>query len=226
VTGVSWSKYVALGDSITEGLRDPAPRDHRSADVQWQGWADRLGVILDGHAQLSGRRVGFANLAVRGRRIHNVVREQVPRAIALEADLVSVLIGSNDLMTPKADPDALAAELETGIGALRRTGASVLLAGCFDPQFAFFLKPFRGRAAVYNANLWSIARSSGCLVLDLWGMREFQNPAMWAADRVHLSSSGHRLLAARAAHVLGVPYAQTEASSLPGGGAAPLPIRG
>jgi len=46
-------------------------------------------------------------------------------------------------------------------------------------------------------------------VLDVWGVREFRDPAMWGADRVHLSSRGHRLLATHAAHALGVPYAET-----------------
>ena len=82
----------------------------------------------------------------------------------------------------------------------------MLLATCFDPQFAFFLKPFRGRAAVFNANLWSIARTHGTYTLDLWGMRELQDRAMWAQDRVHLTTAGHRLLTSRAAHSLGVSY--------------------
>jgi hypothetical protein len=109
-------------------------------------------------------------------------------------------------MLPRADPDALADRLESGIRALRERGVDVLLATCFDPQFAFFLKPFRGRAAVFNANLWSIARTHGTFTLDLWGMRELHDPSMWAEDRVHLTPAGHRLLASRAAHALAVPY--------------------
>jgi lysophospholipase L1-like esterase len=226
VADVVWNRYVALGDAITEGLYDPAPRQPGSPVDNWQGWAQRLAVILDGHAQLAGQRLEFANLAARGRRIRHVVDDQVPKATALRADLASVLIGSGDLMAPRADPDSLAKQLESGIRALRRNGTHVVLAGCFDPQFAFFLKPFRGRAAVFNANLWSIARGTGCTVLDLWAMREFQHPAMWAADRINLSPRGHRFLAARAAHALGVPYAETESTSAHAvfRPAAPLPL--
>lgn len=199
-----WSRYVALGDSITEGWCDPVVGNSEP----WLGWADRLAMILDGSARLREEPFAFANLAVRGRRIRHVVRDQVPHAIDLGADLVSILVGGNDLMAPAADPDALAAELEEGVAALRSRGCDVLLATCFDPRFAFFLKPFRGRAAVYNANLWSIARRHGTYTLDLWGVRELQARAMWAEDRVHLAPDGHRLLAVRAAHALGVPYAE------------------
>ena len=201
----TYTRYVALGDSITEGLCDPAP----ARPGTWLGWADRLAGILDGNARLSGHTVEFANLAVRGRRIADVVGEQVPGALALKPDLVSVLVGANDLMSPAADPDALAERLADGVRMLRAHGTTVLLANLFDPQFAFFLKPFRGRAAVFNANIWSIARDHHAVVLDVWGVREFRDPAMWGADRVHLSSRGHRLLATHAAHALGVPYAET-----------------
>lgn len=204
----AYTRYVALGDSITEGLCDPAP----ARPGTWLGWADRLAGILDGDARLSGHSVEFANLAVRGRRIADVVGEQVPGALALKPDLVSVLVGANDLMSPAADPDALAERLSDGVRMLRAHGTTVLLANLFDPQFAFFLKPFRGRAAVFNANIWSIARDHHAVVLDVWGVREFRDPAMWGADRVHLSSRGHRLLAAHAAHALGVPYAETAAA--------------
>ncbi|MGN7800972.1 SGNH/GDSL hydrolase family protein [Leifsonia sp. 22587] len=222
----TYTRYVALGDSLTEGLCDSAP----GAPDAFLGWADRLAGILDGDARLAGDSVEFANLAVRGRRISDVVEAQIPHALQLRPDLVSVMIGGNDLMSPSADPDALAARLETGIRTLRDSGATVLLANIFDPQFAFFLKPFRGRAAVFNANIWSIARDQRAVVLDVWGVREFRDPAMWASDRVHLSTRGHRLLAAHAAHALGVPYAEVsgpEAAAVPEPPAPPdeLPLR-
>jgi len=217
----SWHRYVAIGDSLTEGLGDPA--GSRGED-EWLGWADRLAIILDGHARLAGERFEFANLALRGSRIGDAARSQVPRAIEVEADLVSVMIGGNDLMSPTADPDTVAAELEDVVMRLRRGGASVLLANCFDPQFAFFLRPFRGRAAVFNAHVWTIARRHGAAVLDVWGTSEFQQPSMWAEDRVHLSTAGHRVLARRASHSLGVPYAESSEPSerMPGPGPSPV----
>lgn len=197
-----WNRYVALGDSISESLGDPVA----GSGEPCLAWADRLAMILDGNARLRGVPFACANLAARGRQIEHVVSEQVPRAIDLRADLVSILAGGNDLMDPSADPDALAARLEVGVAAARASGADVLLATCFDPRFAIFLGSQRGRAATYNANLWSIARTHGTFIIDLWGMRELQSRSLWAEDRIHLAPAGHRLLASRAAHSLGIPY--------------------
>lgn len=226
VSRTAFTRYVALGDSITEGLCDAPPArgaQHPEPAGAWIGWADRLAAILDGDARLAGHPFEFANLAVRGRRIADVVDGQVPHALRLSPDLVSVMVGGNDLMSPAADPDALASRLDSGIRSLREAGATVLLANLFDPQFAFFLKPFRGRAAVFNANIWSIARDHRAIVLDVWGVREFRESSMWASDRVHLSARGHRLLAAHAAHTLGVPYAEIAATTA-GEAAADQPV--
>jgi lysophospholipase L1-like esterase len=208
---VTWQRYVALGDSITAGVSDPAIGRHEPQP----GWADRLATILDGDARLRGVPFEYSNLAIRGRRVRHVVEEQVPQAIDLGADLVSILIGGTDLMAARADPDALAAELESGVAALRLVGVDVLLTTCFDPQFTFFRKPLRGRAAVYNANLWSIARTYGTFTMDLWGMRELQSRSMWAEDRIHLAATGHSLLARRAAHALGVGYVEVAGHPYP-----------
>src|SRR4051795_11555154 len=54
---VRFERYVALGDSQTEGLNDP---DGRSG---FRGWADRLAVLL----LATSPHLQYANLAVRGR---------------------------------------------------------------------------------------------------------------------------------------------------------------
>jgi hypothetical protein len=91
----------------------------------------------------------------------------------------------------------------------------VLLATCFDLRLPFFLKPLRGRVAVFNSNLWSIARSHKTFTLDAWGLREFQSPAMWTDDRTQPSAAGHRLLSRKAAHVLGIPYFELDRTLAP-----------
>lgn len=206
MTTARWTRYVAVGGSITEGLCDPVPGEPSAEPTRWFGWAGRLAVILDRNAKINGGGIRFANLAVRGHRVHDVIDHQVPAAIQHGADLVSIMVGGDDLLHPTADPDVLAAKVEDGVASLRAAGADVLLATCFDPQFAFFLKPLRRRAAVFNANMWSIARAHSTFTLDLWGIREFMNREMWSEDRIHLTTAGHRLLASRAAHSLGVAY--------------------
>ena len=191
---MAWQRYVAIGDSFTEGVGDPAP------DGSLVGWADRLAGLLS--AAQGG--VEYANLAVRGRLLGQVVDEQLPAALELAPDLVSVVAGGNDLLRPGGDPDALAAVMEGAVAQLRAAGADVLLATGVDPRATPIIGRTRGRSATYNAHLWSIAARHGAFVLDQWGSAWVQDPRMWDVDRLHLAPEGHRRTAASAAAVLGL----------------------
>lgn len=195
-----WTRYAALGDSITEGWCDPVVPDGEP----WFGWADRLALAIDAHVRrLGGPRLEFANLAVRGRRVEHVVRDQIPAALDMRADLVSILVGGNDLLALRADPDELAARLEHGIARLRAAGVDVLLATMFD-RGKGLLEPLRNRTAVFNADLASIAQRHGCILLDAWGLPELARPAAWSEDLIHPSSYGHLALARAGARALGL----------------------
>ncbi len=206
---------MALGDSITEGWCDPVMTDLAGGATEpWFGWADRLALLIDAHqnamraaTDAPRRRLEFANLAVRGRRIRHVVEDQIPAAIAMRADLVSIMVGGNDLMSLRIDPDALADHLEIGIARLRASGADVLLATGFDPGMTpfRFLRTFRGRAATFSANLSSIAHRHGCIPLDLWGIGDLRDLDFWSEDRLHPSTGGHLAITKAAAAALGVP---------------------
>lgn len=205
-----WTRFAALGDSITEGWCDPV----MDAGEPWFGWADRLALELDRSQRAAGGpRLQFANLAVRGRRIRHVVDAQVPAAIAMRADLVSVLVGGNDLTALRPDPDALAADLERGVAALRVSGADVLLATVYDPRFSPYLRAFRGRAAVFTANVHVIAARHGCRVLDLWSIPGLTDRSMWSEDRLHPSTRGHLALVAAATAALGLPQPALDAET-------------
>lgn len=201
-TARQWTRFVALGDSITEGWCDPVV----GGGEPWFGWADRLALEIDRHQRAGGAsRLEFANLAVRGRRVRHVVEDQIPAAIAMRADLVSVLVGGNDLSALRPDPDRLAALLEAGVSRLAATGATVLLATAYDPGFSPYLRMLRGRAAVFTAHVHAIAAKHGCRVLDLWTIPGLADRSMWSEDRLHPSTRGHLALLAAAASALGLP---------------------
>ncbi|WP_460461440.1 SGNH/GDSL hydrolase family protein [Angustibacter peucedani] len=207
-----WSRYVAVGDSFTEGLEDLAD------DGTYRGWADRLAQRLA--AARASEPFGYANLAVRGRLLGQIAGEQVPQAIGLGADLVSLVGGGNDVLRPGADPDVLTARLELAVADLRESGADVLLATPVDPVQSPLINLTRGKAAVFAAAIWSIARRQGAYVLDLWGMKALQDRRMWAPDRIHLTSAGHDRVALYAAEVLGLTGDGSWAVPLP-----PAPAR-
>jgi lysophospholipase L1-like esterase len=194
-----FTRYAAIGDSFTEGMADADPARANT----FVGWADRLAVHLSAVAGQNNRSFGYANLAVRGRLLADIAGPQVEGALALAPDLVSIVGGGNDILRPKADIDALAARLEDSVAKLRASGASVLLATPTDPREAPVLKASRGRAATYTAHIWSIAQRHDAYVLDLWGMTALRDWRMWAPDRIHLTSEGHRRVALNAFTAMG-----------------------
>lgn len=203
---VPWRRYVAVGDSFTEGLWDVpglAPgQDPATVDLPCRGWADLLAAHLSDRA---GEPVHYANLAIRGRLLRPILRDQVPAALDLGPDLVSLVGGGNDILRPAADPDAMAAELEAAVAAIRATGAEVLLATGMDNKDSPLISRTRSRVAIFNTNVWTVAHRHGAHVLDLWGMRSLRDWRMWAPDRIHLTSEGHRRVAQAALVALGLP---------------------
>jgi lysophospholipase L1-like esterase len=187
--------YVALGDSFTEGLDDLT-----AADGGYRGWADRFAERLAGLEP----GLGYANLAVRGKILREVAEEQVPRAVAMRPDLISVAAGGNDMLRPHADPDRLAEEFDAMIRALAAAGCPVLMFTGFDPRFPV-LRLIRGKVAAFNMHLRAIASRHGCYLVDLWSMPVLYDPRAWSADRLHLTPDGHHRIALHVCEVMGVP---------------------
>jgi hypothetical protein len=160
-----WQRYVAIGDSFTEGMVDPDPVQPDA----FVGWADRLAASLDAYAAAAGRDFAYANLAVRGRKLDDIVGPQLEAAVAMGPDLVSMVGGGNDILRPSVDLDILAARLEEAVIRLRASGADVLLATPSDTRDAGLFAALRGRHAVHTANLFTIAERHGAHVLNLWG---------------------------------------------------------
>ncbi|WP_228386491.1 SGNH/GDSL hydrolase family protein [Ornithinicoccus halotolerans] len=197
-----WRRYVAVGDSFTEGMSDPDPEQAG----RYVGWADRLAALLS--AQVDD--FSYGNLAIRGRKLEDVVGRQLPAALELGPDLVSIVGGGNDILRPRADVDALAARLEEAVAEARAAGADVLLATPTDPVHAPVIRRTRGRAAVYTAHIWSIAQRHDCSVIHQWGLEFLHDWRMWAEDRIHLTTEGHRRVALAAYEALGHDPAEAD----------------
>ena len=188
--------FVAIGDSFTEGMNDAAP----SGDG-FVGWADRLaGLLAAEHPDLR-----YANLAIRGKLLRQIVDDQMPAAVGMRPGLVSIAGGGNDILRPGSDPDALAELFDGAVSRLQASGAQVLMFTGFDPVSAPVIRLLRGRIGTYNMHLRAIADARGCYLVDLWSMRFFRSADAWSPDRLHLSGESHLRVALRAAEVLGVP---------------------
>lgn len=182
-----WSRYVALGDSFTEGIGDPESKSPGGN----RGWADRVAEVLsDGTEDFA-----YANLAIRGRLLRQICEEQVDVALALRPDLITISAGGNDLLRPNSDPDRLATMLEAGVVRLRSDDATVVIFTGPDIGMTPVLNRSRGKVAIYNENVRAIALRHDLVVADMWALRELKDTRMWAPDRLHFSPIGHITIA-------------------------------
>lgn len=191
-------RLVALGDSFTEGVGDEDPGCPNGV----RGWADRVAE------QLAAVEPDFryANLAVRGRLMGQVLAEQLEPALAMRPDLVTLYAGGNDLMRPSVDIDGLMDDYDKAIGRLAESGATVVVFTGVDGVGDALFRKIRGRVAIYNEHTRVIAARRGALVVDMWAMRQLRDRRMWAPDRLHLNSLGHTEVAAEVLDVLGVEH--------------------
>src|SRR4051812_38653400 len=107
--------FVALGDSFTEGMQDELGPDGRHL-----GWADRVAAAL----ALATGGLRYANLAVRGRLLDQVVDEQLPVALELDPDLVSFHAGPNDALRPRTDIAGVLRRYDAAVAQLRAGGST------------------------------------------------------------------------------------------------------
>lgn len=192
---IPWRRFVALGDSLTEGLQD---FDESGNPI---GWADRLAQLL---ADRAGTEIGYANLAIRGRLLGPILAEQVEPALALAPDLVSIWGGGNDMLRPDADPDAMAASVEEAVVKFRAVGTDVLIGLGVDSRDSPIIRLTRNRTAIFNINLVGIAARHGAHVIDAWNLRSLRDWGMWHEDRIHLNAQGHQRVAQAAFAALGL----------------------
>ncbi|MEV7646240.1 SGNH/GDSL hydrolase family protein [Arthrobacter sp. NPDC089319] len=187
-------RFVALGDSFTEGVGDYDPTLPNGV----RGWADRVAEQL----MLADSGWGYANLAIRGKKIAQVLDEQVDAAVGLKPTMVTLYAGGNDILRPRVDIDALMAGYEAGVAKLAATGANVVLFTGFDSVASAVFGKTRGRTAIYNEWVREIADLHGAKIVDYWRMREFRDWRYWDADRLHMSTAGHTLMAKKVLELL------------------------
>jgi lysophospholipase L1-like esterase len=194
----SYTRYVALGDSSTEGL------DDADGAGGFRGWADRLAEHVD--AACPG--LAYANLAVRGLSAGEIAASQLAPALALRPDLSTVVAGMNDLLRRNFDAARVAGTVGEMIGALRGQGATVVTFTIPDVSRRMRLgSALSARTAALNACLRGVAASTGALLLDLASYPLSEDPRMWARDRIHGNPEGHARIGAALAHLVGLPDA-------------------
>ncbi|MFD8818682.1 SGNH/GDSL hydrolase family protein [Streptomyces sp. NPDC059627] len=193
------SSLVAIGDSFTEGMSDLQP------DGTYRGWADVLAV------RMAARNPGFryANLAVRGKLIGQIVEEQVDVAVAMRPDVITLVGGLNDTLRPKCDMVRVRDLLTEAVERLAPACEQLVLMRSPGRQGPV-LERFRPRMEELFAVVDELAGRHGALVVDLYGAPSLADPRMWDVDRLHLTAEGHRRVAEAVWQTLGYEPEDTE----------------
>lgn len=202
----SFERYVALGDSSTEGIDDP------DGAGGFRGWANRLAEAIDGARAEAGRgELLYANLGVRGRRTREIREQQLAPALAMRPDLATLFTGTNDVVAREFDADAVAADVDAMQRALIGAGATVLtftlpdLATVMPVTLLRVWQRIAPRLRELNRRLREVAAANGAILVDFERHPVAGDPRLWSDDRLHANSEGHARIAAALAHALGLP---------------------
>ncbi|MFF1914267.1 SGNH/GDSL hydrolase family protein [Streptomyces sp. NPDC058239] len=190
----SYTSFVAVGDSFTEGMSDLLP------DGSYRGWAD----VLAGRLAVRTPGFRYANLAVRGKLIAQIVDEQVDAAAAMQADVITLVGGLNDTLRPKCDMGMVRGRLEEAVERLAPSCRKLVLMrspGRNGPV----MERFRPRMEELFSLVDELASRHGASVVDLYGAPALGDPRLWDVDRLHLTADGHRRVAEAVWQTLGLP---------------------
>ncbi|MBP2319866.1 lysophospholipase L1-like esterase [Kibdelosporangium banguiense] len=210
---MTYQRFVALGDSCTEGLDDPYP-----GGAVYRGWAD---LVAD---RLARENAGFryANLGVRGRRLDQIIVEQIPAATSLRPDLIALFGGGNDIMSHGYDERTVARRVDHAVQALTELSPHVVVFTLSDISrrmpFGWRMGP---RIEALNAAIREAAVSYGAILVDLWGDHAANDSRYFGPDRLHLAEAGHRRLAAHMLASLKIPHEESWLAPLLGTPARP-----
>lgn len=208
-------RFVALGDSLTEGVGDPVPEG-------WRGWAGLLAPAL------SDGPVDFHNFARSGALSRNLLEEQLADAVALRPDFAAVVVGGNDTLRAGFDISRTAHHLDVAMRSLHADG-TVLLTACL-PDAGRLLRlpqplagPLARRMQAVNTVVHALSERHRAVHLHLADLPWQDERSLLSVDRLHPSAAGHQRIAhefhallAEAGHCLGPTPVADSAAAVPG----------
>lgn len=197
-------RYVAIGDSFTEGVGDDYP------DGTPRGWADRTAEQL---ARLRGEPVHYANLAIRGRCLAPIVEEQLETALALDPKPTHLSLhgGGNDVLHARHDEGPLVDLVRHVVARCHEEGVRPVLLSGADPSSRIpFGRIFHRRAADFTAATRQVASEMDAAYIDIFNDPHIRDAHYWTPDRLHLNPAGHARVAALVLREIGLDSGDDE----------------
>lgn len=189
-------RYVAIGDSFTEGVGDEL------VEGRVRGWAD---LTAQGWANSRGDEISYANLAIRGKLIWPIVAEQLEPALALGPTHLSFNGGGNDMLRPRTAISHLADAFDQVLRRCDEEGVTlIVLSGANPAPHLPMGRLIQRRGDELSAAVVSRIEHRPDVVQALnWPDTELSSRGYWSDDRLHMSARGHHRVAARVLEALG-----------------------
>jgi lysophospholipase L1-like esterase len=191
-----FERYVAIGDSSTEGLNDP------DGSGDYRGWSRRLAALI---ASAQGGLL-YANFGLRGLTTRQILDQQLEPALSMQPDLVTIFSGTNDVLRRRMDPGSIISDVEHMQRAFIENGAMVLTFTLPDltpiMPMARWIAP---RIRTLNVAVRTASTRTGATLLDFAAYPVATDPRLWHEDRIHANAAGHARIADALAFALGLP---------------------
>jgi len=207
---LKYNRFIALGDSFTEGMCDEKKYG------QYRGWADRVADVM------AANQPGFqyANLAIRGKLLKQVIDEQLEPALAQVIDkstLVSFHAGANDVIRPKYNPNVTLPLYAQAARRVAASGATVMLFTVLEDSGSEgrLAQSWQTRFRDFNNNVRAVAEEIGAILCDANDEVAFKDPRFLAFDRLHLNPMGHDRVAQAVLERIELPFDPTWRQPLP-----------
>ncbi|PEQ62256.1 lipase [Bacillus cereus] len=178
-----WKRFVAIGDSFTEGIGDEVE------GIALKSWIDHF-------VQLCEKDIEYANFAKRGLVTEEIRLQQLEKALTFNPDLVSLIAGANDVLKGRWNHDAYKNDMEFMIDTLSKAGADIIIANL--PDFTVRL-PFASekkqeiKKQLLEANevIHSLSREYKLHHVDFWNHHLVNDNTLWSKDLIHPNSKGY-----------------------------------
>lgn len=209
---MNFTRFIALGDSMTEGMNDEI------IDGQYRGWADRVADQLSKEVE----SFTYANFAIRGKLLRQVVEDQIPEAIKFidgKQTLVSFHAGANDVLRPNYDPNLSLPQYELGVKKLTDAGATVMIFTVIDKVEGNgkMAQIWHQRFSDFNKNVRMVAQKYPTILFEGKDAQFLNTQSFLSFDRLHMNSEGHRRLSHAVLEGLGYEFDKSWRIPLPVG---------
>jgi len=205
-----FTRLITCGDSFTEGMTD------ETVNGQYRGWGDRVADVMAQQVP----DFTYANLAVRGKLVHQVVADQVPIALSFVTGpetLVSFHAGVNDVMRPRYKPELVLPLYADTVRNIAASGATVLLFTVLErtDRKGKTADLWAARFSEYNQSVRAVGQEVGAIITDVNEENFLGDSRFLARDRLHLNPMGHDRIAQGILEKLDLPFSSSWREPLP-----------